>query len=75
MGTVALACVDGTWVAEAQSKKEAHPALERAIEQIDHIKARLQEAPKDFGGHKQKAIEALNLAKDELREAIQFDRR
>jgi hypothetical protein len=63
----------GTWTATAQNKPEQHPALQRAIEQIDHIKGRLQQAPKDFGGHKQKAIDALMLANDELRQAIQFD--
>jgi hypothetical protein len=70
--TIALA---GTWSATAQSKPEPHPALERAIEQINNIKGRLQQAPKDFGGHKQKAIEALTLANDELRQAIEFDRK
>ena len=72
---LALAFVAGTWTAEAQNKNEAHPTLERAIEQINHIKGRLQEAPKDFGGHKQKAIAALSLANDELRAAIQFDKK
>ena len=72
---LALALAGGTWTISAQSKKEPHPTLERAIEQINHIKGRLQEAPKDFGGHKQKAIEALSLANDELRAAIQFDKR
>jgi hypothetical protein len=65
----------GSWSAAAQNKKEPHPVLERAIEQITRIKDRLQGAPKDFGGHKQKAIEALSLANDELRQAIQFDKR
>jgi len=54
--------------------KEPHPVLTRAIEQIGNIKSRLQQAPKDFGGHKQKAIDALNLASDELHQAIQFDK-
>ena len=63
----------GAWTVTAQNKPEQHPALERAIEQINNIKGRLQQAPKDFGGHKQKAIEALTLANDELRQAIQFD--
>jgi hypothetical protein len=73
---IALAFAGGTWTAaQAQNKKEPHPTLERAIEQIDHLKSRLQEAPKDFGGHKQKAIEALSLANDELRAAIQYDKK
>jgi len=65
----------GAWTATAQNKPEQHPVLERAIEQINNIKGRLQQAPKDFGGHKQKAIEALTLATDELGQAIQFDRK
>ncbi|HZR23887.1 MAG TPA: hypothetical protein VFA59_09895 [Vicinamibacterales bacterium] len=64
----------GAWTADAQGRKEPHPVLERAIEQINNIKGRLQNAPKDFGGHKQKAIDALSLASDELRQAIQFDK-
>lgn len=68
----------GGWVAYAQGQrgmqgKEGHPLLERAIDQIGNIKSRLQSAPKDFGGHKQKAIDALSLAADELRQAKQFD--
>ncbi len=69
---LALAFFAGTL--HAQKPKEPHPVLERAIEQITNIKTRLQSAPKDFGGHKQKAIEALSLANDELRQAIQFDK-
>ena len=64
----------GAWSAQAQAAKEPHPVLARAMEQINAIKGRLQQAPKDFGGHKQKAIDALNLASDELRQAIQFDK-
>lgn len=74
---VSLAAVfsAGAWTAHAQAGREPHPVLARAIEQINAIKGRLQQAPKDFGGHKQKAIDALNLAGDELRQAIQFDRK
>jgi hypothetical protein len=64
----------GAWTAQAQNTKERHPVLERAITQINSIKGRLQSAPKDFGGHKQKAIDALSLASDELRQAMQFDK-
>ena len=64
------------WAAPAQGQKagnEGHPILERAIDQIGNIKSGPQSAPKDFGGHKQRAIDALNLAADELRQAKQFD--
>ena len=72
---VPLSFFAGAWTASAQNKGEPHPVLERAVEQINNIKGRLQQAPKDFGGHKQKAIEALTLATDELHQAIQFDRK
>jgi hypothetical protein len=44
------------------------------MQQIGNIRTHLQRAPKDFGGHKQKAIDALSLASDELRQAMQFDK-
>lgn len=71
---LAAALSAGAWTAQAQSKKEGHPVLERAITQINTLKGHLQSAPRDFGGHKQKAIEALSLASDELRQAMQFDK-
>ena len=83
MGVVGLAMTvafaGGAWSASAQGQRgqgkgEGHPVLERAIDQITNIKGRLQAAPKDFGGHKQKAIDALSLATDELRQAMQFDK-
>ena len=60
--------------AGAQAKREAHPVLEQAIQQIDAIRGRLQKAPQDFGGHRVKAVEALKLATDELHEALRFDK-
>ena len=65
----------GAWTANAQNKTEQHPVLEHAITQIDNIKAHLQKAPHDFGGHKQKAIDALSIADDELHQAMQFDKK
>jgi hypothetical protein len=70
---IASAFSAGAWTADAQNRKEGHPVLERAIDQINNIRGRLQQAPRDFGGHKQKAIDALNLASDELRQGMQFD--
>lgn len=46
---IALLLVAGAWTASAQNKGEPHPVLERAVEQINNIKGRLQQAPKDFG--------------------------
>jgi hypothetical protein len=68
---LALLCATGGWAAQTPAK-DGHPALERAMEQINNIKGRLQNAPKDFGGHKQKAIDALTVAAGELQQAMQF---
>jgi len=72
--SLALAFGAGAWTASAQTQ-ERHPALQRAIEQINNIKTRLQSAPRDFGGHKQKAIEALGLAASELQQGLAFDKK
>jgi hypothetical protein len=73
IGLVA-AFAGGAWTAQAQTKKDGHPLLTRAIEQLTNIKSRLQSAPKDFGGHKQKAIDAVTVATSELNQALQFDK-
>jgi hypothetical protein len=67
-----LAFATGMWTAHAE---ERHPVLQRAIEQIHNIRKRLESAPHDFGGHKQKAIEALGVAASELEQGIQFDKK
>ncbi len=43
---------------------------------LNHAKQELtKEAANDFGGHKAKAIEHVNQALEELRDALQADRR
>jgi hypothetical protein len=64
----------GVLTAQTQNQ-ERHPVLQRAIEQINNMKMRLEKAPQDFGGHKHKAIEALGVAANELEQAIQFDKK
>jgi hypothetical protein len=70
---LALSCATAGLIAQT-AHKEGHPVLERAMEQINSIKGRLQNAPRDFGGHKQKAIDALTIAAGELQQAMQFDK-
>jgi hypothetical protein len=55
--------------------KEAHPVLRQSIHQIEGIKDRLQKAPTDFGGHRERAVDALNHALGELRDALQADKK
>jgi hypothetical protein len=51
-----------------------HPRLVKAIEDMKEAKAYLQNAPKTFGGHKAKAINALDAAIRELEAALDFAR-
>jgi hypothetical protein len=62
----------GGWTVTAQ---ERHPVLRHSIRQLEGIKDHLQKAPTDFGGHKAAAIEAINRAMNELREAIEYDKK
>jgi hypothetical protein len=56
-----------------RTRVKRHPRLERAIDDMKDARDYLREAPSKFGGHKAKAMEALNVAIDQLRKAIQFD--
>jgi hypothetical protein len=55
--------------------KEHHPVLQNAKRQLEAIKDRLQKAPTDFGGHREKAVDAITHAISELDQAIEFDKR
>jgi hypothetical protein len=64
-----FAFAGGAW---AQAKTQTHPVIEHAIEAVGNLKGRLQAAPHDFGGHKQKAIDALTIAESELQQARNY---
>ncbi len=70
---LSLAFAGGAWTASAQN--ERHPVLRASIRQLEGIKDRLEKAPSDFGGHKAAAIESINHAMTDLRQAIEFDRK
>jgi hypothetical protein len=61
--------------AQKQNKNgnERHPVLKNSMRQLENIKDRLQKAPTDFGGHREKAVDAITHAISELQQAIQFD--
>jgi hypothetical protein len=58
-----------------KSGKEGHPVLQNSMRQLENIKDRLQKAPTDFGGHREKAVDAITHAISELQQAIQFDQK
>jgi len=53
---------------------EHHPAIHHAIEALEAAKNELNHAKHDFGGHRVEAIEAIDRALHQLREAERFDR-
>jgi hypothetical protein len=56
--------------------RERHPEIREAMRALNHAKQELtKEAASDFGGHKAKAVEHINQALDELREALQADKK
>ncbi len=58
-----------TWAAEP------HPAIRTAQKDLRHAKEALEHADHDFAGHRVKAIEAINTALDELKLALEADRK
>jgi hypothetical protein len=67
---LAAALTGGAWIVQA---KEPHPVLQNSKRQLEAIKDRLQKAPTDFGGHREKAVDAIGHAISELDQAIQYD--
>jgi len=62
---------------ELQQQREAHfPAMHEAIQQLEQTKQFLvNDAAKDFHGHKQNAVNHIDAAIAELRAGIREDRK
>ena len=54
---------------------EHHPKIHAALRKLRHAKEDLEQAANDFGGHKAKAIQAIDQAVAELREALKADKK
>ena len=54
---------------------ERHPEIHRAQRYLDQAKGALEHAAHDYAGHRVKAIEDINQAQDELRLALESDRK
>jgi hypothetical protein len=75
---LAATLTGGAWTVQAQGGKgggERHPVLQNSVHQLEGIKDRLQKAPTDFGGHREKAVDAISHAINELQQAIEFDKK
>ena len=53
---------------------ERHPMIQRAINALNAARADLQQAARDFKGHRAEALEAVNRAQEQLRLAIACDK-
>ena len=55
--------------------KEQHPEIRDAIRALENARNHLQKAAHDFGGHRAKALEHVNQALEECRQALQYDKK
>lgn len=62
-------------VAPPTSQREPHPEINGAIRALERAKVHLQKAAHDFGGHRAEALEAVDRALAQLRQALQYDKK
>jgi hypothetical protein len=55
--------------------RERHPEIRKAITSLERAKYALQHADHDFGGHRADALAATDKAIEQLRLALQYDKR
>jgi len=61
--------------AAATSYPEPHPEINAAIRALERAKLHLQQAAHDFGGHRVEAIRAIDGALEQLKLALQYDKK
>ena len=62
-------------VTPGMAKHEKHPHIRAAIRELEGAKKELKEAAHDFGGHREDALRAADNAIEQLRKALEFDRK
>lgn len=65
----------GSLLAPPHVQRERHPEINGAIRSLERAKAYLQKAAHDFGGHRAEALEAVDKALAQLRQALQYDKK
>ena len=60
---------------QAANKNERHPEIRRALRKLESAKVDLQKGSHDFGGHREKALDQVNNAINELNQALQYDKK
>ena len=56
-------------------EQQRHPELHKAMRKLRAAKQDLEKATKDYGGHKAKAIEAIDKALEELKAAVDSEKK
>jgi hypothetical protein len=73
IGTVLVCLTLG--LASSGWTAERHPEIRAAQRDLASAKGHLQRAARDFGGHRAKAVALIEQAQEELRQAVEFDRK
>jgi len=60
---------------DRDDRREHHPHIRSAINELEEAKRELQSAAHDFGGHRVEALKACNEAIHQLQLALQYDKR
>jgi hypothetical protein len=55
-----------------RAEEKPHPRIHQALYELREAKTELKEASPTFGGHRVKALEAVNAAIDQLEKALKF---
>jgi hypothetical protein len=71
-GLAATTILAGGAMAQTPRQRKTHPRLARAIDEMQATKEFLENIPNVFGGHKAKAITALEVAIVDLKLAMGF---
>lgn len=76
VGQVAVASPQAaTPIKKVGVRRERHPEIRKAIAALERAKTDLQRANHDFGGHRAEALEACNKAIEQLKLALQYDKK
>lgn len=59
----------------ARGRREPHPEIRKAIAALERAKKDMQRASHDFGGHRDDALAACDKAIEQLKLALQYDKR
>jgi hypothetical protein len=74
-GAVAPAAANAGPREKEKEERERHPHIRQALEELREARHDLKEADHDFGGHREEAVEAIDVAIKQLELAQKFDKK